>query len=149
MTTRATFEKRAVSFDAALEIAQVALAAGRAKTPGFAVAVVDDAGIPLVVLRTDEGTEQFVSGAIAKAWTAVNFKSSTSEVFETIRSGYEDHSLLPFAEKSLFLMGGAPLRDGDAVIGAIGAAGAPSGIDDDTIAQAGVQAYAAIMKVSQ
>jgi uncharacterized protein GlcG (DUF336 family) len=149
MPARATFEKRAVSFDSALEIARAALDAGRVKNKGIAVAVVDDAGIPLVVLRTDTGTEQFVTGAIAKAWTAVNFKSSTREVFESIQSGREDNSQLPFADKSLFLMGGAPLRDGDAVIGAIGAAGAPSGIDDDAIAQAGVQAFAAILKAGR
>jgi uncharacterized protein GlcG (DUF336 family) len=149
MTTRATFEKRAVSFDAALEIARAALEAGRAKNPGIAVAVVDDSGIPLVVLRTDTGTEQFVTGAIAKAWTAVNFRSSTREIFESIQSGKEDNSQLPFADKSLFLMGGAPLRDGDVVIGGIGAAGAPSGIDDDAIARAGVQAFAAIVKAKR
>jgi len=133
-----------VSFDAALEIARAALDAGRKTNHGIAVAVVDDAGIPLVVLRTDTGTEQFVTGAIAKAWTAVNFRSSTREVFESIQSGQGDNGLLPFADKSMFLMGGAPLRDGDAVIGAIGAAGAPNGIDDDAIAQAGVQAFGAI-----
>src|SRR5216684_6573685 len=61
-----TIQKRSITSEAALAIAQVALKAGREKGSEVAVAVVDQAGI-LLVLRSDYGTEQFVEGATDKA----------------------------------------------------------------------------------
>jgi uncharacterized protein GlcG (DUF336 family) len=139
-------EKRSVTSDAALAIAQVAMKAGKEKGNEVAVAVVDQAGILLVLLRSDYGTEQFVDGATDKAWTSVNFKASTRELFETIKGNQEDNTQLPFAKKSLFLMGGVPLKDGDAVVGAVGVAGFASGIADDEVAQQAAHAFTELLK---
>jgi uncharacterized protein GlcG (DUF336 family) len=139
-------QKRSVTAEAALAVAQVAMKAGKEKGNEVAVAVVDQEGIPLVVLRSDHGTEQFVTGAIDKGWTAVNFKASTREVFETIKGDKEDNSQLPHAQRALFLMGGVPLKDGDAVVGAVGVAGFASGLDDDAVAQQAAQAFEAMLK---
>lgn len=125
-----------VSAQAALAVAQAALEAGRSRgEEDLAVAVVDRAGTPLVVLRTDFGTAQFVEGALAKAWTAVNFRASTRHLCEEIEKGSEDFRQLPHVEKALFLMGGVPLKQGKRVVGAIGVAGAASGIADDEMAE--------------
>jgi len=120
--------------------------AGKEKGNEVAVAVVDQAGILLVLLRSDYGTEQFVDGATDKAWTSVNFKASTRELFETIKGNQEDNTQLPFAKKSLFLMGGVPLKDGDAVVGAVGVAGFASGIADDEVAQQAAHAFTELLK---
>ena len=143
---RATIEKRSVTAEAALAIAQVALKLGKEKGNEVAVAVVDQEGIPLVVLRSDYSTEQFVTGAIDKAWTAVNFKASTREVFETIKDNKEDNSQLPHAARALFLMGGVPLKDGGTVVGAVGVAGFASGLDDDNVARQSAQAFEAMLR---
>ena len=141
-----TIQKRSITSEAALAIAQIALKAGREKGNEVAVAVVDQAGILLVLLRSDYGTEQFVEGATDKAWTAINFKASTREVFETIKNNKEDNSQLPFARKSLFLMGGVPLKDGDAIVGAVGVAGFESGMADDEVAQKAAHAFTELLK---
>src|SRR5260370_15246718 len=143
---RATIQKRSVTAESALAIAQVALKLGKEKGNEVAVAVVDQEGIPLVVLRSDYGTEQFVTGAIDKAWTAGNFKASTREVFETIKDNKEDNSQLPHAARALFLIGGVPLKDGGTVVGAVGVAGFASGLDDDNVARQSAQAFEAMLR---
>ena len=135
-------EKQSVSFEAALAIARLAIAEGKKKgADHLAVTVVDQAGIPLVVLRTDTGTEQFVTGATRKAWTAVNFKASTRDVLKTIKSDKGDDSQLPYARNTLFLMGGVSLKFDNMVVGGVGAAGSVEGPDDDALAQHAAQAF--------
>jgi uncharacterized protein GlcG (DUF336 family) len=143
---RATVERRSITMEAALAIAQVALKAGKEKGTDVAVAVVDQAGTPLVVLRADNGTQQFVEGATQKAWTAVNFRASTRELFEDIKKGREDFSQLPYVPKALFLMGGVPLMDGKTVVGGVGVAGAVSGLEDDVMAQQAARAFVEMLK---
>lgn len=132
---RAIVRKASVTSSAALAIAQVALKAAKERGGEAAVAVVDQEGLPLAILRTDYGTEQFVTGAADKAWTSVNFKDSTRAIFETIKGNREDNSQLPHVQRALFLMGGVPLKDGDTVVGAVGVAGFASGLEDDAVAQ--------------
>ena len=96
--------------EAALAIARVALKAGMERGSDVAVVVVDQAGIPLVVLRADNGTEQFIEGATQKAWTSVNFRASTRELFEDIKRGKEDFSQLPHVPKAHFLDGRGALE---------------------------------------
>jgi len=139
-------QKRSVSMEAALAIARVALKAGLDRGSDVAVVVVDQAGIPLVLLRADNGTEQFIEGATQKAWTSVNFRASTRELFEDIKRGKEDFSQLPHVPKALFLMGGVPLKDGDRVVGGLGVAGAVSGLEDDVIAQQAALEFAKLLK---
>jgi uncharacterized protein GlcG (DUF336 family) len=81
-----------------------------------------------------------------KAWTAVNFKASTRELFETIKENKEDNTQLPYARKSLFLMGGVPLKDGDRVVGGVGVAGFASGMADDEVAQQAANAFTELLK---
>jgi len=141
-----TIDKKSISYEAALAIARVGMKAGQEKKSDVAVAVVDQSGILLVLLRADNGTQQFVEGATQKAWTSVNFRASTRELFETIKKGKEDDTQLPFVPKALFLMGGVPLKHGDRVIGAVGAAGCVSGMDDDYVAQQAVRAFTEMLK---
>jgi uncharacterized protein GlcG (DUF336 family) len=143
---RPTVQRHSISMEAALSIARVALKAGTEKGSDVAVVVVDQAGIPLVLLRADDGTEQFVEGARQKAWTAVNFRASTRELFEEIKKGKEDFSQLPHVPRALFLIGGCPLKDGSRVVGGVGVAGAVSGLEDDVIAQQAARAFALLLK---
>lgn len=95
----------------------------------------DEAGIPLVILRTDYGTEHVVTGATDKAWTALNFKNSTRAMLEHIKADQGDDGQLPHAQRAIFLIGGVLLKDGDAVVGAVGVAVFPSGEQDDGAAR--------------
>jgi uncharacterized protein GlcG (DUF336 family) len=142
----ATIQKESITADAALLIAEVALKAARDKGSQVAVAVVDQAGIPLVVVRTDRSTEHSVGAATDKAWTAVNYKHSTREVFEKVKEGKGDDGQLIHTPRSLFLFGGVPLKDGNEVVGGVGVSGFPSGLDDDATARQSAQAFEAMLK---
>lgn len=142
----ATIQKKSVTADAALAIAQVALKAAKDKGSQVAVAVVDQAGVPLVLLRTDYGTEHSVGVATDKAWTAVNYKHSTREVFEKVQQAKGDDSQLIHTPRSVFLFGGVPLKDGDVVVGGVGVSGFPSGLDDDAVAHQAAAAFEAMPK---
>lgn len=131
---------------AALRIAQEALAFGKAKGANMAIVVVDNSGLPLVTLRDDDATEQFAEGARQKAWTAVNLKDSTRTLLKQSQSNVEDDSMLPFVPNALLLMGGVPLKVGDTIVGAIGAAGSPSGFIDDETARHGAAGFSKLLK---
>lgn len=139
-----TIQKKSVTADAALAIALVALNAAKDKGSQVAVTVVDQAGIPLVLLRTDYSTEHSVGVATDKAWTAVNYKHSTREVFERVQQAKGDDSQLIHTPRSVFLFGGVPLKDGDVVVGGVGVSGFPSGLDDDAVAHEAAAAFEAM-----
>ena len=143
---QAIIQKKSVTADAALAIARIALKAAKDKGSQVAVAVVDQAGIPLVLLRTDYGTEHSVGVATDKAWTAVNYKHSTREIFEKVQQAKGDDSQLIHTPRSVFLFGGVPLKDGDVVIGGVGVSGFPSGLDDDAVAHEAAAAFEAMLK---
>jgi uncharacterized protein GlcG (DUF336 family) len=133
--------KESVSAETALAIAQEGLKAGQERGVEVAIVVVDQAGLPLVLLRSDNATEQFVEGATQKAWTALNLKASTKDLFDAVKSSKEDDSMLVFIPKALLLMGGVPLKDGERIVGAVGAAGSPSGLGDDAIARQAAEVF--------
>lgn len=141
--------EKTVTLEAALEIAQVALKASRANgATNVAIAVVDSAARPLVILRDDNATEHPVTAAERKAWTAANYRSSTKDVLERIKKGAGDDGELVYTTKSLFLMGGVPLKDGESVVGAVGVAGNPSGFQDDEVATKAAEAFSQSLKAS-
>lgn len=139
-------EKRSVSYKAALRVAQEAMATAKKSNTDVAVAVVDSTGIPPVLLRTDNATEQFCTGATRKALAAINFRNSTRAILEDIKKNQEDNSQLAYARNALFLMGGVPLKDGDVVIGGVGVAGSANRFDDDRFAHQAAEAFAVILK---
>ena len=141
-----TIEKRSVSYEAALRVAQEAMATAKKSNTDVAVVVVDSAGIPLVLLRADNATEQFVTGATRKAWTSVNFRNSTRAILEDIKKNKEDDSQLVYARNALFLMGGVPLKGGDVIIGGVGVAGSVNGLEDDRFARRAADSFTEMLK---
>ena len=138
---------KTLSLQGALEIAQEAVRQCHANgATKVGVCVVDHAGRVLVLLRDDDATEHTVLGAEQKAWTAANYKDSTKNLFERIQKGAGDDSQLVFNEKSLFLWGGVPIRDGADMVGAIGVCGNPSGVQDDAVAAGASQTLARLKK---
>jgi uncharacterized protein GlcG (DUF336 family) len=140
--TQSLRSQQTITLEAALEIAQIALKASRANgATNVAIAVVDSAARPLVVLRDDNAPEHPLTAAERKAWTAANYQSSTKDVLERIKKDDGDDGELVYTRKSLFLMGGVPLRVDNSVVGAIGVAGNPSGFQDDEVATKAANAF--------
>jgi uncharacterized protein GlcG (DUF336 family) len=99
--------------------------------------VLDADGVVIATLRGDGTGAHTLDSAFYKAYTAATFKSDTLALAE--RAKGED-SILPLARLPhvMFFGGGVPIKLGDELIGAIGAAGAPGGKLDDACARAGI-----------
>ncbi len=99
--------------------------------------VVDADGVIIATLRGDGVGAHSLDSALDKAYTAASFKSDTLALAE--RAKGED-SIGPLAKLPhvMFFGGGVPIKLGDEIIGAIGAAGAPGAKLDDACARAGL-----------
>ncbi|MEC7747928.1 MAG: heme-binding protein [Chloroflexota bacterium] len=101
------------------------------------MAVVDDAGNLLAYARMDQCLRP--TFALRKAYTSAVRGMDTLAFSEQLNS--TGRSLESFGDSQLIALPGGVvvLKDG-AVVGAIGVGGLPSGIDDQSIAQAGLAA---------
>ena len=133
------YEKSMIS----LEQAQAAIAAmiadynkdtGRRKVD---MAVVDDAGNLLAYARMDRCLRP--TFAIRKAYTSAVRGVDTLAFSEQLAS--QNRSIESFGDPQLIpIPGGVVALKSGAVVGAIGVGGLPSGIDDESIAKAGLEA---------
>ena len=101
------------------------------------MAVVDDAGNLLAYARKDRCLRP--TFAIRKAYTSAVRSMDTVTFAEQLST--QGRSLESFGDPQLIALAGgvAVIKDG-AVVGAIGVGGLPSGLDDETIAKAGLAA---------
>lgn len=124
---------------AALTAAQAAFS--RCQKDGYtvAVAVVDRAGNPLAVLRDPLAGAHTTQMAIGKAWTAVSFRTDTTEFAASTQAGRPSSGVrgLPGV---IAVGGGLMIRAKGTLLGGIAVSGAPSGDLDDVCAKAGVTA---------
>lgn len=134
----ATFNMRMLTPDTALKAAQAALA--RCRENGFqvAVAVVDRMGVPQVMVRDRFAGPHTPDTAMGKAWTAVSFRTATTEFANVTQSGPQ--SGIRNRPGVVAVGGGLMIEAGGAILGAIGVSGAPGGKEDDVCAAAGIAA---------
>ena len=128
--------QRNLSLGLAKTIAEAAMSACEEKGYHTAAAVVDRAGQILVVLRDERATAQVAEMARRKAYTARMFRIPTVDFQKRTAgdSAYAGQRNLP---DILPLPGGAPIKIGDEVIGAVGSAGSTLE-QDDACAKAGI-----------
>lgn len=123
----------------ALDLARAAL--GDCRTRGYqvAVAVVDRFGVTQVMLRDRFAGPHTPPTAIGKAWTAVSFKASTTELNAISQPGMMQSGIrnLPGA---VIIGGGLIVEAGGSLVGAVGVSGAPGGDADEACARAGIEA---------
>jgi uncharacterized protein GlcG (DUF336 family) len=125
--------------EVALEAAQAALKKCRDNGFQIAVAVVDRSGRPQVMLRDRFAGLHAPDTAVRKAYTAVSFRTSTSDLTKSVRSGQLDPGLAQLPRVAL-LGGGLMIEAGGSLVGGIGVSGAPGGDRDDECAKAGIDA---------
>ena len=101
------------------------------------MAVVDDAGNLLAYARMDRCLRP--TFAIRKAYTSAVRGMDTLAFSEQLAS--QNRSIESFGDPQLIAIpGGVVVLQSGAVVGAIGVGGLPSGIDDESIAKAGLEA---------
>ncbi|GGZ81024.1 MULTISPECIES: GlcG/HbpS family heme-binding protein [Streptomyces rochei group] len=125
-----------LTIDAATEAAQAALKAAKKEGQRITVAVVDRNGNTILTMRGDGAGPQSYESAVKKAFTAVSWNATTTELAGRLK----DAPNLKDIPGTLFLGGGVPVTSGKAPIAGIGVAGAPSGTLDEKFAQAGAEA---------
>jgi uncharacterized protein GlcG (DUF336 family) len=117
----------------------VAAAVGKCASQGYAetAVLVDADGVQQAMLRGNGAGAHTLDSAFFKAFTAASFKTGTSALVERSKSIPVLTNLFKLPNL-LLLGGGIVIKEGDEVVGAIGAAGAPGGELDDACAQAGL-----------
>jgi uncharacterized protein GlcG (DUF336 family) len=135
----ATFNVRLLTPETALRAAQAALA--RCRSNGFqvAVAVVDRMGVVQVLLRDRFAGPHTPETATGKAWTAVSFRTATSELADATQAG-RPHSGIRHRPGVVAVGGGLMIEAAGSLLGGIGVSGAPGGKEDDVCAAAGIAA---------
>lgn len=125
--------------DTALKAAQAALKKCRDSGYQATVAVVDRMGVTQVILRDRYAGAHTPRTARLKAYTAVSFRTNTSELAEATQPGRPSSGVrdLPGV---VALGGGLMIEAAGSLLGAIGVSGAPGGKEDDLCAAAGIAA---------
>ena len=130
---------KSMSPELALDLARAALGNCRNRGYQVAVAVADRFGVTQVMLRDRFAGPHTVPTAASKAWTAVSFRTNTSDLIGVSQPGMPQAGLrnLPGA---VILGGGVMVEAGGTMVGAVGVSGAPGGEADDSCAKAGIEA---------
>ena len=125
---------------ASLAFASAALAQGAAGT--FALRVLT----PEAALKATQTLirDRFAGAhtpetATNKAWTAVSFRTSTTDLARASQAGQPSSGLRDLP-RFVGLGGGMVIEAGGSIVGGIGVSGAPSGDADDNCAKAGISA---------
>ncbi|MFZ6817821.1 GlcG/HbpS family heme-binding protein [Undibacterium sp. Ji22W] len=136
---KASIKLSSVSMEAAQVAANSALKACQKKGAMVAVVVVDRSGVPLIMLRDNLAGMHTPDTAMRKAWTAVSFKNSTTEL-ATVTAYNQANSGIRQLPNVAMIGGGLLIQDAGSIIGAIGVSGAPGGDLDEECALAGIKA---------
>ena len=130
---------KSLSPELAQDLAKATLADCRKRGFQVTVAVVDRFGITQVLLRDRFAGPHTVTTATGKAWTAVSFRTSTTELSAISQPGMMQAGIrsLPGA---VIIGGGLTVEAGGALLGAVGVSGAPGGDADEACAKAGIDA---------
>jgi len=128
-----------ISLAMAQTIAQAALA--QCESMGFkvSVAVVDRAGLTIVMLRGDGAGLHTPEGAERKAYTARTFSQPSADFVKRLSERPDTVGSRQYT-RVLALGGGLPIKAGNEVVGAVGISGSPG--KDDVCSQAGIDKVA-------
>ena len=128
---------RNISLEAAVQIAQGAVAACQAMGHSVSATVVDRAGVVRATLRADNATSSTLGSAQAKAYTSAGLRTNSGTAMGNAQKNPGAANLWQIPGVIL-LAGGVPIRAGNEVIGAVGVGGAPAGSLDEQCANAGI-----------
>jgi uncharacterized protein GlcG (DUF336 family) len=135
----ATYTVKILTPETALKAAQAALKNCRDRGFQASVAVVNRMGVVQVLLRDRFAGPHTPDMATAKAYTAVSFRTNTTELAEQSQPG-RPASGIRHRPGIAAVGGGMMIEAGGSLLGAIGVSGAPGAREDDACAAAGIAA---------
>ncbi|MFZ6800110.1 GlcG/HbpS family heme-binding protein [Undibacterium sp. Di24W] len=136
---KASTKSSSLTLEAAQVAANAALKTCQQRGAMVAVTVVDRSGLVLVTLRDTLAGMHTLDAATRKAWTAVSFKNSTTELVKLTAYNQANSGIRNLPNVAM-IGGGLLIQEAGSIIGGIGVSGAPGGDMDDDCAKAGVAA---------
>lgn len=136
---QATHNVKLLTPDTALKAAQAALKKCRSEGYQATVAVVDRMGVTQVLIRDRYAGPHTVNMAQAKAYSAVSFRTNTTELAGATQAGSPQSGIRHLPGVAA-VGGGLMIEAAGSLLGAIGVSGAPGGKEDDVCAAAGIAA---------
>jgi len=127
-----TVEKRVLTLDGARMVAAAAEAEARRLNTTGAIAVVDDGGNLLYLVRIDNTFPAGATVATDKARTAATFRMPTRNLEDAVKNG---RTSLVAVSVMTPLAGGIPLSIDNQIVGAVGVSGAASAQQDEELAK--------------
>jgi len=139
LAAEGTFAVKVMTPETALKAALAAQK--KCRDSGFqaTVAVVDRSGVVQVLLRDRFAGPHTTDMAVAKAYTAVSFRTNTTELAAASQPG-RPQSGIRNRPGIAAVGGGLMIEAGGSLLGGIGVSGAPGGKEDDACAAAGIAA---------
>lgn len=126
--------------EVAQQMADAAMQACREAGYQVGVTVVDRFGIPQVFVRDRFAGVHVYETSRRKAWTAVSFRTGTTELAKSTEAGQTSSGIRHLSE-ALPLGGGMVVYEGGgSIVAGIGVSGAPGPELDDVCAEAGIAA---------
>ena len=133
-----TVNIKRLSLDAALRIGKAAIEKCRKEGVQITVTVIDRGGHEQVVLSDVLAMDASIGISKKKAYTAVTFNSPTSVL--ALQDRFKVPYSVPKINELMISPGGVPITIAGTIVGGVGVSGAPSGLTDESCAQAGVDA---------
>ncbi len=130
---------KVMSPETALKLARATLDSCRKQGFQVSVAVVDRMGVTQVLLRDRFAGAHTPETAIRKAWTAVSFRTNTTELVEVAKPGAQQFGI-HHVPGALIVGGGVTVQGGGSMVGGVGVSGAPGGPADEACAKKGIEA---------
>lgn len=149
MSADTVISERQISLDAALAVAQTALAACRDHGSVVTITILDRADRVVVSLRDNGASPHSVEHSLRKAHTALTYNMPSGEYGKRAAANPGSAGTLHLANITT-AAGGLPIRAGDTLVGAIGISGTPGakggGSADEGCAKAGLDKIAGNLK---
>ena len=149
MAADALINERQISTDAALEMAQTALAACRKHGSIVTITILDRADRVVVSVRDNGASPHSVEHSLRKAHTALTYNMPSSQYGKGAAANPGSAGTLHLANITT-AAGGLPIHAGDTLVGAIGISGTPGakggGTADEECAKAGIEKIAGGLK---
>ena len=130
-----------LDYEQAERVLQASLAKANELGAKVAIAVLDDNAQPIAVAKmtgSRRGTSSWAS--LGKAIVSAVWGAPSADVAGRLPKEVLEHGQAMYGHRLLFLRGGVPIKDGEMLMGSVGAAGG-TGEQDEEIAQAGADAF--------
>ena len=141
----ALISERQISTDAAIEMAQTALAACRKHGSIVTITILDRADRTVLSVRDNGASPHSVEHSLRKAHTALTYNMSSREYGKNAAGNPGSAGTLHLANITT-AAGGLPIRAGDTLVGAIGISGTPGakggGAADEECAKTAIEKIA-------